>query len=105
MAGKIREVAMPAYGRVWLIECELARRLRRRILLAVDRSDSATGAADSLQSVATELARTLDPGDTVALWVMGEAAPQREFEVRNESARADLVQLVRSLKESPRGSW
>ena len=105
MAGKIWEVPLPAYGRVWLIECELARHLRRRVLLAVDKSDSTAGAADSLESVTTELARTLDPGDTVALWVMGEAAPQREFEIRNESARLDLVQSVRSLKGSQRGSW
>ena len=73
MAGKIWEVPLSAYGRGWLIECELARHLRRRVLLAVDKSDSTAGAADSLESVTTELARTLDPGDTVALWVMGEA--------------------------------
>jgi len=106
MAGKIWEVMETTHGRVWFVECELARRLRRRILLAVDRSDSTSAAVDSFQSAATELARALDPGDTVALWVMGDAvALQEEFQIRNDADRLDLVQVLRTLKESPRGSW
>jgi hypothetical protein len=104
MAGKVWEVAQ-SYGTVLLIRCDWAPRLHRRVLLAVDRSDSTSGATDSLQSVVTELARTLDPGDIVALWVMGEAAPLQEFEIRNESARRDMAQLICSLRESPRGTW
>jgi hypothetical protein len=104
MPGKIWEVDH-ASGTVWLVVSDAAPRLHRRILLAVDRSDSMSGSDGSLRATITELSRALDVGDVVVLWRMGEIDPSREIEIKGESSRNDLTQDVVSLSESRNGSW
>jgi hypothetical protein len=105
MPGKVWEVDGTGGAPVWLIECEWAPRMRRRLVLVLDTSDSVATPADDLRSTASAMMGLLDIGDTVLTWVLGQPGPDRSIEITHRDCRHDAVQALLAAKSPEHGSW
>lgn len=91
---------------LWLLEWPLERRMRRRVLVAADTSDSCEDQRSALTSLSRMLARVMSDGDSMALWVIGCAEKRAEIVMRRASDRDLLVQTFdRALVKVRGGTW
>jgi hypothetical protein len=97
-------------GRVlWLIEEPARARGRRRVLLAVDTSDSCWPAhRASIEAALRSVANGLQAGDECRLWIMGHAEPVVETSLAGdtEGARVTLCRsLLSAVCDQRGGTW
>jgi hypothetical protein len=94
---------------LWLLDQRLRPRGRRRLLLAVDTSDSCWPARrPDIESAIRSIASGLQCGDECRAWIMGRSTPAAESSVESdtESARAALAhRLCDSLAAEQGGTW
>jgi hypothetical protein len=105
MPGKVWEVGGAGDAPVWLVECEWTLRVRRRLLLVLDASDSVATSGDDLRTAASSLMDLLDVGDTVVIWVLGQQDSVRTIEIIQRDSRHEAVQALLALKSPVHGSW
>src|SRR5438045_9700028 len=97
--GKLWETSLRDGTPVWLLEWETRRQLPRRVLLAVDTSDSCAQERDLLKAFFRVLADSLEVGDSCALWVVGCCDKVSEELIVRSHDRPELAQkLERALK-------
>ncbi len=107
MPGRIWEGVMrDGKTPVWLLEWELSLHRRRRVLVAVDTSDSCSEHRPAIQAFFRQLAEVLDAGDCCAVWVLGRPDAAREYGLRRSADRMELPQaLLAGLCETRGGTW
>ncbi len=104
--GKLWNTGLRNGAPVWLLEWELRQRLPRRVLLAVDTSDSCAQAGAGLADLFSALASTLELGDSCALWLLGRREKALETVIAHHHDRQRLAQnLAGSLTGVRGGTW
>jgi hypothetical protein len=99
---------------LWYLECDPPRDTPRRVLLAVDMSDSCLERSrNGVESAIQSLTRVLDAGDRCELWLFGIEHRERRPSLRPEavlevvlagSSYADREQLGERLRSALRGT-
>jgi len=91
---------------LWLLEWALRRRLRRRVLVAADTSDSCAGESESRRLFFATLMDVLDPGDSCVVWILGGHEPAHEVLLTRPQDRRQLAQeLSAALTDVRCGTW
>jgi hypothetical protein len=94
---------------LWLLDQQVERRGRRRLLLAVDTSDSCWPSRQpEIQAVIRTITTNLQRQDECRLWILGHSTPvvQAPLEDDTESARAALShRLCGALLGERGGTW
>ena len=87
---------------VWLLEWRLRLQLRRRVLIAVDRSDSCDSEVELVRECLRIVGGILNSGDFCAVWIMGSSEPVWEAEIGQDR----LAQAFDACRQGTRGgTW
>jgi len=104
--GKLWSAGLRNGAPVWLLEWTLRQRLPRRVLLAVDTSDSCVPEGERLKALFRVLANILDLGDSCSLWVLGRREKATEAVINHHHDRQRLAQnLAGGLTGVRGGTW
>lgn len=89
---------------VWLLEWRLRLQLPRRVLIAVDRSDSCESELGLVRECFRVLGTVLRAGDSCAVWIMGSRDPVWQAEIGIDSG--GLTEAFDACREGVRGgTW
>jgi hypothetical protein len=104
--GTLWETALRDRTPVWLLEWEVSQKLQRRVLVAVDTSDSCAGEMKQLKPFFQALTNALDIGDSCVMFQMGATRKIADEQIRHSQQRPEVVQKMSRLPVGIRGgTW
>jgi hypothetical protein len=104
--GKLWETELRDHTPVWLLEWDIARQAQRRVLLAVDTTDSCATENEQVKSFFRTLLNALDVGDSCAMWLVGVSQKVFDQKLDHSQRRAEMAQKMAGALHTVRsGTW
>jgi len=106
-SGKLWEARLrDAKTPVWLLEWAIQRQARRRVMVAVDTTDSCAEHRARLGEFCRLLANTLEVSDRCSVWILGRAVKAVEMELDRPQQRQHMAySLAAAIVDERGGTW